>query len=67
MQPELKTNSRELKREGGRPVAAAYRQHVEPLVLHQRLAVGRHAAIRVALLTGGGDRPYALGMAAALT
>ena len=67
MQPELKTNGRELKREGGRPVAAAYRQHVEPLVLHQRLAVGRHAAIRVALLTGGGDRPYALGMAAALT
>lgn len=67
MQPELKTNGRELKREGGPSAAAACRQRVEPLVLHQRLAVGSHAAVSVALLTGGGDRPYALGMAASLT
>jgi glycosyltransferase involved in cell wall biosynthesis len=65
MQPELKTNSRGLKREGGRPVA--YRRQVEPSALQQRPCLGRQAALNAALLTGGGDRPYALGMAAALT
>jgi glycosyltransferase involved in cell wall biosynthesis len=33
---------------------------------HQSSVI-RHQAVRVALLTGGGDKPYALGMAAALT
>ena len=37
-----------------------------PGVGHQSCVI-RHQAVRVALLTGGGDKPYALGMAAALT
>ena len=36
-------------------------------VLGNRSAVIGHPVLSVALLTGGGDKPYALGLAAALT
>ena len=36
-------------------------------VVSYRSAAVRRPALSIALLTGGGDKPYALGMAAALT
>ncbi len=36
--------------------------HAQPSTLNPQLS-----SLRIALLTGGGDKPYALGMAAALT
>ena len=35
--------------------------------LNPQSSTVRHPTLRIALLTGGGDKPYALGMAAALT
>jgi D-inositol-3-phosphate glycosyltransferase len=39
----------------------------ESVVVGDRSSVISHSALSIALLTGGGDKPYALGMGAALT
>jgi glycosyltransferase involved in cell wall biosynthesis len=57
-----KTEARGGRAGGRRPVSEVGNQ----LAPDQSSAV-RHPVLSVALLTGGGDKPYALGMAAALT
>jgi len=51
----------------GRPMSAVSGQIAQSSVIGHRSSVIRNPALSVALLTGGGDKPYALGMAAALT
>src|SRR5436189_1917364 len=50
-----------------RPMSAVSGQIAQSSVIGHRSSVIRNPALSVALLTGGGDKPYALGMAAALT
>jgi D-inositol-3-phosphate glycosyltransferase len=52
----------------GEPTRAEGRgQIAQSLVVDAPSSVTGHPALNIALLTGGGDKPYALGMAAALT
>src|SRR5947208_8539763 len=50
-----------------RPMSAVSGQIAQSSVIGHRSSVIRNPALSVALLTGGGDKPYALWMAAALT
>jgi glycosyltransferase involved in cell wall biosynthesis len=62
---QQKTEDRGWRTEGRRPVLqVGNRPAAKP---RDPSSVVRHPALSIALLTGGGDKPYALGMAAALT
>src|SRR5438132_9288933 len=60
-QPAFAQNCGELVRTEGRG------QITQSSVVDNRSSVIGHPVLSVALLTGGGDKPYALGLAAALT
>jgi glycosyltransferase involved in cell wall biosynthesis len=62
---QQKTEDRRRRTESRRPVSQIGDRRATKL-LDPPLVV-RHPALSIALLTGGGDKPYSLGMAAALT
>jgi glycosyltransferase involved in cell wall biosynthesis len=60
-------NSRHRQGYGEPRSTEARGQMAQSSVVSPRSSTVRHPALSIALLTGGGDKPYALGMAAALT
>jgi glycosyltransferase involved in cell wall biosynthesis len=64
---ELKTEVRGQTTEDRGPASEVSGQIAQSSVAGHRSSVLGHPVLNVALLTGGGDKPYALGMAAALT
>src|SRR5438477_1743735 len=66
-QPPAPRLLRKLSRAGGRVKEDGGRRTDVRLGNHKSLISNQQSAIKIALLTGGGDKPYALGMAAALT